>query len=234
MKKVSRSMLLFLSAFLLCIAGFAPGNAADFFFSDERFQGVFTTENLDAIIEEYELYDGWYWTTPGDVQQTFHGRPESPGWTWSAEHMEKIAYLERCYGCRWPIDHVRSMAPGQGGYGECFAFAQFIGYLLSGEINPQGRWGFYYSMEAAGGLKVGDIVRMELHTKQKTYEHSAVVYAVNGEEIIFMQVSGVTFNRISIGHGFPNGKGEQLTVLEDLGALPGLKISRCALNDLRD
>ena len=122
------------------------------------------------------------------------------------------------------------MAPDQGGYGECFAFAQFIGYLLSGEINPQGRWNFFYSLEAAGGLKVGDIVRTESHTKERNYEHSAVVYAISGEEVIFMQVSGGGFNRISIGQGFPNRKGEQLTVVEDIGGLPGLKISRSEMN----
>ena len=221
--------MLVLCALLLCLSAPKVGRA-DFFFSDERYQGVFTTENLNAIIEEYELYDGWYWTTPGDVPQTFHGRPEAPGWTYSAFHLDYTGYLEHSYGCRWPIEHVRSMAPDRGGYGECFAFAQFIGYLLSGEINPQGRWNFFYTLEAAGGLKVGDIVRTEYRAKEKKYEHSAVVYAISGEEVIFMQVSGVGFNKIAIAQGFPNGKGEQLTVVEDIGRLPGLKISRSALN----
>ena len=233
MKKALRCCLLFCLSLLLCFPTFSRAKAAPFFFSDDRFQGVFTTENLDAIIEAYELYDGWYWTTPGDVPQTFHGRPEAPGWTWSAEHMEYTGFLEHCYGCRWPIEHVRSVAPGQGGYGECFAFAQFIGYLLSGEINPQGRWNFYYSLEASDGLKVGDIVRMEYYGKEKNYEHSAVVYAIYGEEVVFLQVSGVGFNRISIGQGFSNGKNEQVTSPEEIGKLPGLKISRSALNDGR-
>ena len=47
-------------------------------YKDDRFAGVFTTENLDAIIEEYELYDGWYWTTPANTDQTYHGVPEKP------------------------------------------------------------------------------------------------------------------------------------------------------------
>ena len=34
--------------------------SASFDFSDDRFRGAFTTENLDAICEEYELMDGWY------------------------------------------------------------------------------------------------------------------------------------------------------------------------------
>ena len=48
---------------------------ADFEFSDERFRDDFSTANLDRIIEEYELYDGWYWTTEADIPQNFHGHP---------------------------------------------------------------------------------------------------------------------------------------------------------------
>ena len=84
----------------------------------------------DAIIEEYELFDGWYWTTPCDVRQDFHGHPESPGWNTTIAEKKLKAFLPGWYGCRWPIDHVRKTSPDRGGYAECFAFAQFIGYLL--------------------------------------------------------------------------------------------------------
>jgi len=224
MKRICEAAV-FLLALLFASACFSFASA-DFFFSDTRFRNVFTTENLDAIIDEYELYDGWYWTTPADIRQDFHGHPESPGWTTSVDSQNRKNYLKGWYGCRWPIDHVRKYAPDQGGYAECFAFAQFIGYLLSGEINPQHNWDFYYSLEASSGLQVGDIVRVEYRKNRHDFHHSAVVYAVNGEEILFIQVSGGNYNQISIGKGFTDGNVENVTTLEELSELHGLKISR--------
>ena len=214
-----------LAAFLCILLAFSSASA-EFMFSDDRFRDNLTTENIDAIIDEYELYDGWYWTTRADVQQTFHGHPESPGWTTSVELFHGRHYLKGWYGCRWPIDHVRKAAPDEGGYAECFAFAQFIGYLLSGEINPQHNWKFYYSVEAASGLQVGDIVRVEYKRKGKEIHHSAVVYAVNGEEILFIQVSGSNYNKISVGSGFSDGTVNNATSIEEISGIPGLKISR--------
>ena len=66
MKTLSRLFCLLL-IMLFCF----PQHASAFFeFSDDRFQGEFTTENLDRIIQEYELYNDWYWTTPADIPQT--------------------------------------------------------------------------------------------------------------------------------------------------------------------
>lgn len=202
----------------------------EFLFNDARFRYRFTTENLDQIIDEYELFDGWYWTTPPDITQDYHGHPDCPGWTSTAEKHNKRMISKGWYGCRWPVDHVRSAAPDKGGYAECFAFAQFIGYLLSGEINPQHNWEFFYTIEAAGGLKVGDIVRVEYVRNQKPIQHSAVVYSVNGEEILFLQVSGGACNRISVGKGFSDGIVFNVTTEAELSVIPGLKISRFAYN----
>jgi len=211
---------------LCCILFFPHYSFASFLFSDTRFQNTLTTENIDAIIEEYELFDGWYWTTPAEVSQDFHGHPDAPGWTSSVEIRNRNEYLPGWYGCRWPIDHVRKAAPDKGGYAECFAFANFIGYLLSGELNPQGNWDFYYSIEASSGLQVGDIVRVEYRKNNHEIHHSAVVYAINGEEIIYLQVSGGNYNKISIGKGFSDGNVMDVRSLEGLSAIPGLKISR--------
>ena len=225
MKCLKRFMLCLLS---LCLAlPTSPAFAgSDFLFRDDRFRGKFTTENLDAIIDEYELFDGWYWTTEPEVSQTFHGHPDCPGWTSAAEARYKNTWLKGWYGCRWPIDHVRRAAPEKGGYAECFAFAQFIGYLLSGEINPQGNWKFYYSFDAAGDLRVGDIVRTEYTYKKKPYHHSAVVYAVEGDDVRFMQVSGASNNRISIGSGFSDGNYQNVTSVDEIRHFWGIKISR--------
>ena len=217
---------IFVFLFVLCLCACILPASADFAFSDDRFRDNLSTENIDAIIEEYELYDGWYWTTPADTQQDFHGHAETPGWTTTVEEQHKKNYLNGWYGCRWPIDRVRKYSPDRGGYAECFAFAQFIGYLLSGEINPQHNWDFYYSLKASSGLQVGDIVRVEYRKNKHEIHHSAVVYAIYGEEILFLQVSGGNYNRISIGKGFTDGNVSDVRTVEELSAIPGIKISR--------
>ena len=104
--------------------------SATFQFSDERFQGVFTTENLDRIIEEYELYDGWYWTSPAFVTQTFHGVADMPGWTDTAVNVyHRGSYVRGQFGCRWLANKIID-TKSYGTFGECFGFASFIGYLL--------------------------------------------------------------------------------------------------------
>ena len=51
MKRMQRLITLL----LLCVMLFISGASADFSFSDDRFRDSLTTENLDAIIDEYEL-----------------------------------------------------------------------------------------------------------------------------------------------------------------------------------
>ena len=222
--KREQKFLLFSLLFVMMLG--VSRASSEFLFSDDRFRGKMTTDNLDAIIDEYELFDGWYWTTPPDISQTFHGHPDSPGWTSSVEAAGRKDYLKGWYGCRWPIDHVRRLAPDEGGYAECFGFAQFIGYLLSGEINPQGNWTFFYNIENSGPLQVGDIVRVEYKKNGHQVQHSAVVYAVNGEELLFLQVSGGNYNRISVGLGFTDGNVVDARSIEEISVLSGLKISR--------
>ena len=220
--------IIILFIFLIPVSG---SSAASFSFSDDRFIGQFTTENLDAIIEEYELFDGWYWTTRAGVLQTYHGVPECPGWTDTAVNKNHLkGYLKDWYGCRWGMDRVPAAMPNAGGFGECFGFAQFIGYLLSGDVNPSRDWDFFYSLESAGGFRVGDIIRVEYRAKNKQFQHSAVVYAVNGEEILFLQASSSKFNRISVGNGFSDGNHNNETDLYILGSIPSIKICRSRLN----
>ena len=232
MRRVRRFLLVLCAAVLYASSALAAYN-----YKDERFAGVFTTENLDAIIEAYELYDGWYWTTPADTLQDYHGVPECPGWTDTAvNRYHRHAFREGWYGCRWGEDEVASYSPNTGGYGECFGFAQFIGYLLSGEPNPHKNWKTYYSrkgksaVEAAGGLRVGDIVRVEYRANGSTFQHSAVVYAVNGEEVLFLQISSIRYNLISVGKGFSDGNHIDETNPDVIAEIPGVKICRSQLN----
>lgn len=223
---MKRSRHIILCFLFFCLVFRPVSVRSEFLFQDNRFRGDFSTKNLDAIIDEYELFDGWYWTTEADITQDFHGHPECPGWTSTAETHFKQPWKKGWYGCRWPIDHVRKAAPDRGGYAECFAFAQFIGYLLSGEINPQGNWDFFYTFEAAGDLRVGDIIRTEYKVKNIRYNHSAVVYAIEGDDVRFMQVSGGSNNRISIGMGFTDGNYQNVTFIDEIRQFRGVKISR--------
>ena len=226
MRRAGRCLVVLFTVLILSSSALAAYN-----FKDNRFAGVFTTKNIDAIIDEYELYDGWYWTTPADTLQTYRGMPECPGWTDTAVNRHNRAgYRKGWYGCRWGIDKVAFYSPGTGGWGECFGFAQFIGYLLSGEPNPHKNWNCYYSLEAAGGLRVGDIVRVEYRANNMDFQHSAVVYAVNGEEILFLQLSSLNFNMISVGKGFSDGNHIQETSLDIISEIPSLKICRSPLN----
>lgn len=215
--------------FCLCFILIFPSASASFDFSDDRFQGTFTTENLDAIILEYELCNGWYWTTPAGIPQTFHGLQDSPGWTETSERRNRNLYKKGFYGCRWLKNQVSSVSP-RGGYGECFGFSMFIGYLLSGDKNPYTGWKKYYGLTKSGGLRVGDILRAEYDYYGKKCSHSAVVYSVSDEEILFLQVSGSSCNRISIGAGFFDKNFGNPTTLDDLKKIPGTKVCRAYQN----
>ncbi len=97
----------------------APGSA-DFTFTDTRFQGIYTTANLDRIIDAYHLYDGWFWSTRAFTDQTFHGLPDQPGWTDSSSaHRDWGKFFPEYFGCRWGVDQVSKYTPAGGGYGEC-------------------------------------------------------------------------------------------------------------------
>jgi len=221
-----------LACLVLCISFlFSSASLAEFHFSDDRFQGEFTTENLERIMDEYELHDGWYWTTPAKVDQTFHGVEDAPGWTDTAEKSKHMNFLEGQYGCRWYNDSIYEPNPNGGGYGECFGFAMFIGYLLSGEKNPYKNWNRHYGFVNSNGLQVGDILRAEFEIHGKTYGHSAVVLSVTDEEILFLQVSGTAYNLINVGDGFMDEYHDNPTTLEELSKIPHTVIYRAPQNE---
>ena len=225
--------LLRLCCAVLCIIFLQPSvSSAEFLFSDDRFRGEFTTENMDRIIEEYELQDGRFWTTPALTQQTFHGLENAPGWTDSAVNKyNRNRYVKGIYGCRWLANQIFTVTPGIGGYGECFGFAMFVGYLLTGDFNPYKAWNTYYGLTKSNGLRVGDIVRTEFEAGGKKYGHSAVVYSITDDIILFIQVSGSSYNRISVGDGFMDGYHDAPKTIEDLAKIPNLKVCRAPQSD---
>ena len=75
---------------------------------------------------------------------------------------------------------------------------------------------------------MGDILRTDYKNG-----HSAVVYSVSDQEILFLQVSGSSYNRISVGSGFLCGYPLGLTTLDEIRKLPAaVTIRRSPLNDL--
>lgn len=227
MNKILRFFCLVLC--LICLL--SSVSYAEFQFSDTRFQGDFTTENLDRIINEYELFDGWYWTTEPWIVQNFHGREDTPGWTDTAvNRYNRKKYIKGYYGCRWMSNKVFPENSNYYGYGECFGFASFIGYLLSGDFNPHKNWTIYRSLDDTGGLKVGDILRTEFTANGKKYNHSAVVYSVSEDEVLFFQVSGSAYNQIIVASGYLDGYHNAPVLPEELAKLPNIKICRSQLN----
>ena len=232
MKK--RFLFLFLAFILilsLCVGDPVSARAEASECTDTRFQGVYTTENIQAILDAYDLIDGWYWVTQAEVIQDFHGRENAPGWTDSTKKRLGSSMLETdgFFGCRWNLKQVNARLPNADGWGECFGFAQFIGYLLSGDRNPHGHWKAYYSVWEAKGLKPGDIVRVYYETEDGVRQHSAVVYEALDDQVIFIQVCGATYNKLSIRHGFIGG-GMNTNNLYKIAKAPGLRIYRAPDN----
>ncbi len=223
-------------ASLLLLTGWMPCSsalAAEGTFTDTRFQGDYSTENLDAIIEEYDLFDEWYWTTPSGVYQDYHGQENKKGWTQSSEErFHPFYYTSGWYGCRWNWDTVERSSPNMYGWGECFGFCQFLGYLLSGERNPHRNWPVFNSIRQAHGLKPGDIVRVEYTDEDGTHQHSAMVYKVDEEKqkVLFLQTSGSNYNRMYIRRGFTGaGLGGSMELI-DLMICPGVRVMRAEEN----
>ena len=220
----------------LLLAGLMPASfaqAAQGTFTDTRFRGDYSTENLDAIIEEYELYDHWYWTTLPGVYQDFHGHEEKKGWTYTGWSLsDPYIYAWGWYGCRWNWDVIDQGDPNLDGWGECFGFCQFLGYLLSGERNPHRYWPVFHSVRQAGGLKPGDILRADYTDERGVHQHSAMVYSVDEEtgEVLFLQASGASGNRLYIRRGFTGAGMGGTTDLVDLINCPGLLIMRAEEN----
>lgn len=125
-----RKNFFFLFLAVLCVFALScPTAKAYASFEDTRFQGAYTTENIQAILDEYELIDGWYWVTKAGKTQDFHGHQDVPGWTETTGLALGRAFkpVLEWYGCRWNQDMVNGAAPNANGWGECFGFAQFIG-----------------------------------------------------------------------------------------------------------
>ena len=126
---------------------------------------------------------------------------------------------------------ISAACPNDFGYGECFGFAQFIGYLLSGDVNPHGNWISYPTVAKAGGLRVGDIIRVEYEYGGEEYRHSVVVYSVDGDEVLFIQAHGGAYNRLGIRRGYNDGCRRNITSVSVFRRMKDIRICRSPLNE---
>ncbi|MBQ6256110.1 MAG: hypothetical protein IJJ60_05925 [Clostridia bacterium] len=74
MKRKQKSLCLVMILLAEIFFRISVAKAAEGTYTDTRFQSVYSTENLDVIIEAYELFDGWYWSTQLNVTQNYHGQ----------------------------------------------------------------------------------------------------------------------------------------------------------------
>ncbi len=231
MKRKQKSLCLVMILLAEIFFRISVAKAAEGTYTDTRFQGVYSTENLDVIIEAYELFDGWYWSTQLNVTQNYHGQEGKKGWTQtSKDRFDPFIYSWGWFGCRWNWDMIESGGPNRAGWGECFGFAQFLGYLLSGSRNPHGEWVLFQSLREAQGLKPGDIVPIAYSDEKGSHQHSAMVYSVEGDTVLFLQASGSNYNKLYTRHGFCGAGLNGSTSIAEICATPGLRILRAEEN----
>ena len=161
---------------------------------------VYTTTNISAICNAKNYIDGWYWSY-------------SPSESGAATSYMGSQYRANVYTTRKKVNNGDTSIPVgdkdkngkyyQGyeypkGYWECYAFANYLGYLISG-VNPLNGWLKMSEKDviATGGLRVGDIVRSS--------SHSAMVYSISSDgSVKFVQCAGGYYNRISVNTNFNN------------------------------
>ena len=134
--------------------------------------GDYSTAAIQAICNKYGFATGKYWT-----YNTKTG--SATDYTASTHKRSEAGYA----GYYYP----------NSGYSECWAFTEFLGKQLSGTV-PLYNWTCYGSIEAAGGLKVGDILRAG--------GHSAMIYSINfatGEFTVAECWGGKHGNYINVG-----------------------------------
>ena len=117
--------------------------------------GDYSTAAIQAICNKYGFATGKYWT-----YNTKTG--SATDYTASNHGSNEAGYA----GYKYP----KPLHKGDWYAAQCWGFAELIGYELS-KVMPTHNWTKYTSIEAAGGLKVGDILRAG--------GHSAMIYSIN-------------------------------------------------------
>ncbi len=164
--------------------------------------GSITTAAIKKVCSDYGFKTGAYWTydynAVGKTQAVLDAAA-TKGYKAS-----KVPYGSGSYRSKYyPSSNTHYGEYIFQGGRQCFGFANFIGYKLTGKV-PTSSWTKYTSVaqvEAAGGLQVGDVIRSS--------GHSAMVLTVSGGKITTAECWGGSKNKISVGGKF-NGSANTL------------------------
>lgn len=186
---------------LLCTSYLVvPGSAT----AVGEYYGTYTTENLKAICEAYNFKEGYYWS----YNETVPGA--SSAYTASTHK----AYTVTSNGNKRPGE--KNYKGYSFGGSECYGFAEFLGYKLSGLKYPKTKWKKYTTSESLGDIRVGDIVRYDtIQQNGKKWMHTAVALTVNDDGTFYViDANGGSNNIIHsnkrafyyLGTGYTNAK----------------------------
>ena len=156
--------------------------------------GSITRERIDSVCSEYgfnsgtsnnPVYWSYDWTNLTKTQsvldsaaQTSYKATHTPKGTGSEHYVSKLFSKQSA-------PHTGYLEYGQyvfNGKIECYGFAEFLGYKLTGQY-PSSQWTHYTSVSEvnnAGGIKVGDVIRAG--------GHSAFVLSVSGNTFKTVEV----------------------------------------------
>lgn len=179
--------------------------------------GVYTTENINKLLSDYNLLDGKYWgyyTSESGASTSYRGI-DDPVNTWTSNNKYGKYGKEGTWGYSY------------GGGEECFGFIAFVGAKLSGidissNIGPQDcpdKWQAYSvsEIEAAGGLHVGDII--QVRNASGGHVHSSMVLSIDDTGYIHaIQAYGGDLNKIVVGTCFSSGVAGQIPDFDTLKA----------------
>lgn len=171
--------------------------------------GVYTTENIKAICEDYDFEEGMYWS--------YDSRVSGASTTYKATTHKANTSTSTKKGK--PGEQYYEGYEFAGSW-ECRGFALYLGYLLSGNRSPLEEWdryGHYYKygfdakpLDAAGDPIVGDIIISTSHTAMV---YSTYVDSNNDLIIKVVECHGSLNNGFGIDCYF-NGQYKTLKAIE--------------------
>ncbi len=177
----------------LCLTGLVMASAS---------ASSISTAAIKEVCNRYGFKSGAYWTY--DYNKVNKTQAELDAAATNGYKASGVPYGSGKYRSR----HYSNSDTHYGEYifkggRQCYGFANFIGYQLTGSV-PTSGWTKYSSVtqvENAGGLQVGDVIRSS--------GHSAMVLTVSGSSITTVECWGGNNNKISVG-GYFNGSAKTL------------------------
>ena len=169
------------------------------FSPQEALAATIASSDINTLLSKYNCTGGTrYWTYDIANGNKKSGVASSNKRTVTAS--KEASSKSGWAGYRFPLGTAYP-----NGYAECAGFALFLGWAISGGQNPlsSSKWTRYKSFDAAGKLRVGDIVGIKYRKKNGgTSTHMAMVYSSSNGNYRFVQASGGSNNLIKVNAPF--------------------------------